>query len=74
MQGYEPSGKYLQVCLFMNLSILCMALMVLTSNVNGAHNPEKWPEIWLNIPHSDLICFQETHLLARVSGICFQIA
>ena len=63
MQGYEPSGKYLQVCLFMNLSILCIALMVLTSNVNGAHNPEKQLEIWLNIPYSDLICFQETHLL-----------
>ena len=63
MQGYEPPRKYFQVCLFMNLSTLCMALMVLTSNVNGAHNPEKWPEIWLNIPQSDLIYFQETYLL-----------
>ncbi len=41
---------------------LIMALTVLTSNVNGAHNPNKWSEIWSNIPHLDILCFQETHL------------
>ena len=47
----------------MKAFIVCMPLIVLTSNVNGTHNPEKWPKIWLNIPQSDLICFQEMHLI-----------
>ncbi len=42
-----------------------MALMVLTSNVNGAHDSVKWKDIWSFTPHTDIICFQETHLCSE---------
>ena len=39
-----------------------MALMVLTLNVSGVHDPQKWSDIWSALPRSDIICLQETHL------------
>ena len=40
----------------------CMALTVLTSNVNGMHDPQKWSDIWSALPRSDIRCLQEIHL------------
>ncbi len=39
------------------------SLSVITLNVNGIHNSNKWKELWPYIPAIDVICFQETHLV-----------
>ncbi len=41
-----------------------MALTVFSSNVNGIHDNRKWADVWQDIPKQDIICLQETHLIA----------
>ncbi len=40
-----------------------MVLTALTLNANGLGSPEKWSRLWSEIPCTDIICLQETHLL-----------
>ncbi len=50
----------------MSLSIWCLIMAILsaiTLNANGLHDAEKWSDLWVVLPHVDLICLQETHLL-----------
>ncbi len=39
-----------------------MVLTVLTLNANGLGSPEKWSKLWSEIPCTNIICLQETHL------------
>ncbi len=35
---------------------------IVTLNVNGIHHSHKWKDLWQNLPRSNIICLQETHL------------
>ena len=39
-----------------------MVLTVLTLNVNSLGCQEKLAKVWSEVLHTDIICFQETHL------------
>ncbi len=34
----------------------------ITLNINGLGDKNKWNDLWQNVPKSDVLCFQETHL------------
>ena len=44
---------------------LWMAISLLTLNINGLHNYLKWSSFWQEIPRKDIICIQESHLMAQ---------
>ncbi len=44
---------------------LWMAISLLTLNINGLHNYLKWLSFWQEIPRKDIICIQESHLMAQ---------
>ena len=37
-------------------------LTVITLNVNGLGDKDKWTQLWGTLPRSDILCFQEIHL------------
>ncbi len=37
-------------------------LTVVTLNVNGLGDKDKWSEVWHGLPLTDVLCSQETHL------------
>ncbi len=39
-----------------------MVLTVITLNINGLGEKNKWLQLWKSTPRADIICFQETHL------------
>ncbi len=40
-------------------------LTALTLNVNGLGDRDKWDDLWHNLPHCDILCFQEIHLIEK---------
>ena len=49
----------------MGFFVRCLTMAILsaiTLNANSLHDAEKWSELWVLLPHVDLICLQETHL------------
>ena len=41
-----------------------MALTSVTINANGLYDQTKWPIFWQEVVHADIICAQESHLVA----------
>ncbi len=57
------------ISLFM---LMMAALSMVTLNVNGIHDPHKWPDLKSMLPNSDIICLQETHL-TKQQEFAFQL-
>ncbi len=45
--------------------LLMATLSMVTLNVNGIHDSQKWPDLMNILPNADIICLQETHLIQQ---------